>query len=445
MSLYPQGRATGWPFMPVRSLSYAVSSSFFIDSPILLGQRCDGHSACCWAQETGDLSCRGNERCWMRVACCCFRSPRYSNVCLVTTRSLVAVRTQLPQQQNEEAKMKKREFQAAVQRLADDAGLRSVQSRARPGKTWVGICQGISVVMNLDSVRLQLELTSPEQPRESESSTDLSSGESEQLEASTEAFAEGSEDADFCRAARAGFPADWFEQYAGELWGFQLTIDDARRRSLSPETFDGLLHRIAQDMHDLGAEATLPCVECQRPATTLGFFEHSFSASVTPYCTACWEAVRQATRGVVHVGGALAVRKAWAFLAFASFAVMAVWGVAQHPAWGIPLPVLWLGSAGIGFGLAVATSSIAGGSTLSLRIGLAAAVLAGMLGGNILGYKFLLETQRVIVPWSLLVSSYFTAYFPAQLGQELLLMAGGLVGGGIGLLVLRDSERMRVQ
>jgi hypothetical protein len=123
--------------------------------------------------------------------------------------------------------------------------------------------------MNLDSVRLLLELTSPDQ----ETDTDSPAGDNE-AEYAAPAPGEVEEEADpFPRATDAVFSSDWFAQNLGDPWGFQLVIDAQRSRELSAESFDGILDYIAEDLHDLGAETSQPCSECNRPATTLGYFD----------------------------------------------------------------------------------------------------------------------------------------------------------------------------
>jgi hypothetical protein len=336
--------------------------------------------------------------------------------------------------------MKKSEFASAVNRLANEVGLRHVSTRKRLGDTWVGVYRGILVVLNLDSVRLQMELTSPSRDSDGHSPTP----DDEDEDATAEQGEVEVEAEPFLRATDAGLPGDWFEQNLGEPWGFQLVIDGQRRRGLSPEAFDGILDRIAEDLHDLGAENSQPC-ECNRPATTLGYFETPEGPLLAPYCDQCWEAAQLETRGVIRINEPKNLLRGWAFLATGSVVFATIWGCSQHPQLGLPFPFLFLGCTAVGVAMAVVTSWFAEGSNLGLRLGVAAGVITATLAGNIVGVKFLLEADGLVIPWPQLIPAYFLEYFPAHIGQEVLFLSGGVVGVVIGFFVMRDTERIRLR
>lgn len=348
--------------------------------------------------------------------------------------------------------MRNREFQKAIRRLAAEAGLRHIGKRThRPGDTWVGVCSGILVVMSLDSVRLHLELSSPDPDPgmgiEDDTSEPDGGEDAPGPPAGHDAAAEGDGDAEaFVRTGQAGIPADWFEQHEEGPWGFRLIIDEARRRTLAPECLHGLFHHIAEDLHDLGAERSHPCHTCEKPACTLGYFEtHSNQPSVVPYCQDCWEATREQTGGVIRINAPVHRRQAWAALIAGSVCLAVVWGFAQHPSLELPFAYLLLGCGGAGFGLAICVAQVAGGSNLRLRLEVVAGVSAATLAGNILGLKLLLDARGQFVPWTRMVPVYFAEYFPAHLSQELWFLSGGLSGVLIGFFVLRATERMHVR
>ncbi|MCC9609389.1 hypothetical protein LOC68_05455 [Blastopirellula sp. JC732] len=292
--------------------------------------------------------------------------------------------------------------------------------------------------MNLDAVRLQIDLSSPSQSDAAlEDSTDeTDDGGSESNSEPDQAF--------FRRAASRGIPEDWFVQYDDdENWGFQLVIDNKRQRELEPGALDGLLEVIASDLHDLGAEAQQPCCNCQREATTLGYFESlTAGQSYATYCTDCWERLHHDSKGAIQVNAPQSLRQGWAALMISSILFAVVWGVAQHPAWGLPFPFLFMGCVGAGVAIAVLTAYFAQGSSLGLRFGVALCVFLATLAGNIVGIKFLLGPA---VSWVMLVPVYFQQYFPAHVGQEVLFLSCGVVGVLIGFLILREMERLRVR
>jgi hypothetical protein len=333
--------------------------------------------------------------------------------------------------------MKKKEFVRAVERMANAAGLRQVRSRFRPGSNWVGLCSGICVVMNLDSVRLQVDLSSLDQ---ADNSGDVpeDDGESDVSEHSAEF-----DESPFLRATARGVPGSWFEQYHGELWGFQLVIDKERQRMLQPDALEGLLESITSDLHDLGAEEVQPCCECQREATTLGYFEGlSTGPSYVPYCGECWNLLQNTTSGTIQVSEPRSIRRGWAFLAASTLVFAVVWGWAQHPERGIPFGLLFVGCVGAGVATAMSTTWFAQGSNLGLRLGVALSVMLATLVGNIIGTKSLVKPA---VTWTALVPTYFRWYFPAHVGQELLFLACGAIGVAIGFFLLRETERIRVR
>lgn len=330
--------------------------------------------------------------------------------------------------------VKKKEFEAAVERMADSSGLRRVPDKRRVGNTWMGICSGVSVIMNLDAVRLCVDFCSPEQSSDQDDQEEGDDADSSELDDDQPAF---------LRAAAKGIPESWFLQYEGEVWGFQLFIDQKLRKTIDPESFDGLIDSIAKDLNDLGAEESQPCSECGQDATTLGMFD-SFSqgSEIIPFCNSCWEQIQEQTRGTIKVGEPTHMRSGWTFLFFSTIVFSMLWGGAQHPALGIPWGFLFIGCAAIGVAISVGTSWIAQGSNLGLRLGVAFNVTLATFAGNMIGIKLL---NGPLIPWENLVQIYFLSYFPAHLGQELTFLASGIVGVIIGFFVLRESERVRVR
>lgn len=333
--------------------------------------------------------------------------------------------------------MKRREFAEAVEQMAREAGLRKFRSRFHVGKNWIGLCSGICVVINLDSVRLRLDLSSPDQVADSEDGTIFDVAPDTDKEVLT------SDDKSFQRATAKGIPDSWFEQYEGETWGFQLVIDKDRQRELPSEALDGLLPLIAADLHDLGAEHSQPCCDCMREANTMACFENlSTGPTYATYCDECWQHLQDRQQGTIRIGEPQDLRQGWLFLLAATIAFAGVWGIAQHPAWGIPFGLLFFGCAGAGVGIAVSTTWAAKGSNLVLRLGVALNVLLATLVGNMIGIKFL---HGAALTWKGLIPNYFRFYLPAHVGQELLFFSCGMVGVAIGFFLMRESERLRVR
>lgn len=337
--------------------------------------------------------------------------------------------------------MKKSEFTSAVRKLADDAGLRHISPRNKTGDTWVGVYSGILVVMNLDSVRLYMELASPEQESERDAPPP---GDPEEDAAAEQGEPEEEADA-FRRASEAGLPSDWFQQNPGEPWGFQLVIDQQRRRELAPEALDGILDRIAEDLHDLGAEDSQPCCECENQATTLGYFDTPEGPVMAPYCDQCWNATQLETQGAIRVNRPTQLLLGWALLLAGTVVFAVIWGYSQHPDLEVPFLFQFVGCTAAGIGLGMATSWVAQGSSLGLRVGVATCMIAATLTGNIMGVKFVLEAEGVQISWSELVPLYFVWYFPTHIGQELMFLSGGVVGVLIAFFLMRQSEHIRLR
>ncbi len=336
--------------------------------------------------------------------------------------------------------MKKSEFTSAVRKLADDAGLRHISPRNKTGDTWVGVCSGILVLMNLDSVRLHLELISPEQ----ESDNDSPHDDPEEDAVSEQGESEEGTHA-FRRASDAGLPSDWFEQNSGEPWGFQLVIDQRRRRELAPEALDSILDCIVEDLHDLGAEDSQPCCECENQATTLGYYDTPDGPLMVPHCNQCWNATQLETQGAIWINPPKRLLRGWAFLLTGTVVFAAIWGYSQHPVLELPFPFLFMGCTVAGIALGVATTWAAEGSSLGLRVGVATGMIAATLAGNIVGVRLLLEAQGVQISWSELIPIYFTRYFPAHIGQELMFLSGSVVGVLIAFVLMRQSEHIRLR
>ena len=341
--------------------------------------------------------------------------------------------------------MQKQEFKTAVRQLAEDAGLRSVGS-PRKGFTWVGIVRGILVMMHLDAYRLLLELTSPDQ----DSDPDQDSGEVNE-ETDSDVTAKFTEDADeedldaFSRVTAHGLPGEWFEQNTGEPWGFQLLIDRERQQELAPRALERLFDRLAEDLHELGAETSQPCNSCGADASTLGYFETPDGPRVSPYCAPCWEATRLETGGVLRVNAPTRAARGWLFLAVAFVVFTTIWAVAQHPNLEIPLDLLRIGGALAAGGVAMMTTKAAAGSSLGLRLGVAGAMLLGTVIGNIQGVKFLLEEQGIFTTWWQMIPIYFGQYFPANAAQEIGLLIGAVIGVLVGFFLMRRLERVRLR
>ena len=296
--------------------------------------------------------------------------------------------------------------------------------------------------MNLDSVRLHLELTSPGQ----ETATDSPSQDVQDEGDVPERCKTEDEFDAFRRVEAAGLPGDWFEQNLGEPWGFQLIIDDKRRRVLALEALNGVLECIAKDLHDLGADESQSCCQCERQATTLGYFETmSEGPLIAPYCNGCWEETQQATQGVIRTGEPNNLLRGWIFLVIATVVFAAIWGCSQYPEFGVPFHLLFIGCAGAGIAMAIATTWFAQGSNLVLRLAVAAGVMAATLAGNIMGVKFLVEAQGLVISWPRIILAYFVEYFPTHVGQELLFLSCGVVGVLIGFFLMRESERIRLR
>ncbi|MCR9118490.1 MAG: hypothetical protein NXI22_16260 [bacterium] len=333
--------------------------------------------------------------------------------------------------------MRKKEFSEAVAQMAKSAGLRQISSRHHAGSNWVGICSGICVVLNLDSVRLQIDLSSPDE------TDDVSDVDSDETEIDSLENSSSSDGSQFRRVKKMGISEEWINQYdEGDTWGFQLFIDKERRQALRPEMMDGLLKALVFDLHDLGAEEHQTCGECQQEATTLGHFD-SFSngSSFIPYCVDCWETIRKTSNGAIRINSPQTMSQGLSFLAIATVIFTAAWGFAQHPAWGVPFALLLVGCVGVGVGIAIATAWFAQGSNLALRLGVSLCVLSATLIGNMLGIKFLLGPA---MSWSMLVPAYFQWYFPTHVWQETMFLSGGVIGVVIGFLLLRETERVRV-
>jgi hypothetical protein len=340
--------------------------------------------------------------------------------------------------------MRKREFDEAVKAIAVESGLRKVIRKHRPGQYWVGIHRGIFVTLHLDSMRLEAKFTSPE-PEIGSASDDLS--------APDEGAAAGMRDVErkeaseaFTHCARLGISSDWFDQAQIGDWGFVLTIDRPRWSELRRANLDGLLDGVAADLHQLGAEESKPCCQCAAPAATLAYIEN-FGAEplVAPYCSACFDELKQSTRGVVQKAPPKQRLLAWMVLGIGVLAMAAAWGFAQHPELGVPIHFLIIGCAAAGIGLAALTMGVAQGSDLWLRLGVTAGVMLATLAGNVIGVKLLSDANEGQIDWTRIGAFYFQQYLPKHVGQEILFLVGGIAGVVFGFWLMRESERTRIQ
>ncbi|MEQ8789912.1 MAG: hypothetical protein RIC55_26695 [Pirellulaceae bacterium] len=357
--------------------------------------------------------------------------------------------------------MKSKEFKLGVQKLAAEAGLRRLALRQPPGDCWVGVYRGIVVMLHLDAVRLRVELLSPEDASAEVESAEVESGEVESVEAAETEKAEAEDNgvreqresreecddsstSDFHRTQQAGIPAAWFVQNDVGPWGFELIVDSERREQLADHALDGVLNCIVEDLHDLGAEQQQPCSTCDAEAETVGYFQDPVSPTLAPFCDCCWEEAKQASGGAIRVSAPSYYLVSLTFLAVASVLFAGVWGFAQHPNVRLPLPILLFGCGVAGFMLAMKTAEIARGSNLVLRLAIVTAVVLATLAGNILGVKLALDAQAVSVPLLDLAPIYFTEYFPANLGEELTYLSGGVIGVLVSFFTLRATERVRL-
>lgn len=342
--------------------------------------------------------------------------------------------------------MKAKDFKLGVRKMAADAGLRRIARRQPPGECWVGVYRGIVVMVHLDSVRLRVELLSPED--ESAEASEAQEDELRETEAEANAAEvqsdPGEESDDFHRSQQAGIPAGWFEQNDVGPWGFALIIDSERRKQLSDHALDGMLDCIVEDLHDLGAEQHQPCSTCGAGAETVGYFQDPVSPTLAPFCHRCWEEAKQTSGGAIRVSAPSNCLGSLTFLGLASLLFAGAWGFAQHPNVRLPLLFLLLGCGVAGFLLAMKTAAIARGSNLWLRLAIVAAVVLATLGGNILGVKLALDAQGVSVPLLTLGPIYFTQVFPANLGEELTYLSGGVIGVVSSFFILRSTERIRL-
>lgn len=333
-------------------------------------------------------------------------------------------------------------FTLAVHKMADEAGLRRIVSRLRKDQKWIGIHSGIMIMMHLDSVRLYAEFTSPEPETVPESTNSLPE---EKHSTSGQVERKPAEEA-FRQTKAAGIPANWFDQNKEGAWGFQLIIDESRRRSLTCDNFSGLLDCIAADLHELGAEPFQPCCECKSPANILAYVESmSTNPLLAPYCTNCWQLLHEETRGQIMKAPPTRLWRAWAFLVAGVICMSAIWGYAQHPGHRVPIHLLIGGCGAAGVALAMATMWVANGSSLTLRLGVVAGVMIATLAGNIVGIKLLMEANGRKTSWFDVVPGYFVDYFPLHVGQELLFLLGGVIGVLIGFYLMRESERIRIR
>lgn len=341
--------------------------------------------------------------------------------------------------------MNSADFQDAIRNLAVEAGLRRIKLQNRKNELWVGVHQGVCIHLDLDAVRLAASFTSPESKDESASSEqDAAKPDDAQpgtAEKETKPITET-----FRRAAKIGIPAEWFEQNEIGEWGFQLVIDDARRKQLPRAQLTGLLHGVAEDLHDLGAEKTKPCCECPAPATTLAYIQSlGENPLFAPYCDACWENLKRTTGGQIKKAPPQQELAAWAALAGGVIVLTGLWGYAQHPEWGVPIPYLIIGCTAASAGLAAMTMAVANGSNLRLRIGVVLGVLFATLAGNIIGVKLLADFKNGNVSWPGAVPLYLFAYLPNHLAQESLYFAGGALGVILAFYLMRESERRRIR
>jgi hypothetical protein len=254
-------------------------------------------------------------------------------------------------------------------------------------------------------------------------------------------LAEGAAFQDFRNWAEAGLPAAWLQARPGDPHSCVLLIDGYRLREMGPSRCLLIPDLMARDFHVHGAAEEPPCARCGKAKATTAIL---IDGTYTAMCDPC----RQEAQRNAAEGGKVAARPVrWSrvvpLLIGFSLAGAWLWGLVQQQipgaAWLFLVPLIY------GWIVSAVVLRSGTGTSLALRLALAASVLLVVLVGNIWAYQVVLASEKGGASWGEAVRQYFTTRLGEHLAQEVSYFIGGFLGAVLAVAWLREDKRARVR